>query len=206
MLHHYSDVLGYLDLQNATAADLVLRDCELTVGCLSCSQEGPVQNLVYGQTKEFNCENCHTKLSILTESTKFQYIQPRINKTGEATARKRNMQTFQTKPSLVKLCARVLRFPCCGRAYPCDVCHDENQDHPMELATRMICGFCAKEQPYGNRKPCISCGGMMTKGTHTTHWEGGQGCRNKVKMSRNDRQKYASTNKTVSRKAGGEKK
>ena len=40
----------------------------------------------------------------------------------------------------------ALRFPCCGRAYPCDVCHDEDQDHPMELATRMICGYCAKEQ------------------------------------------------------------
>lgn len=40
----------------------------------------------------------------------------------------------------------VSRFPCCGRAYACDVCHDEDQDHPMELATRMICGFCAKEQ------------------------------------------------------------
>lgn len=38
------------------------------------------------------------------------------------------------------------RFPCCGRAYPCDVCHDEDQDHLMELANRMICGYCAKEQ------------------------------------------------------------
>lgn len=43
MLHHYSDVLGYLDLHNATPADLVLKECDLTVGCLSCSQDGPVQ-------------------------------------------------------------------------------------------------------------------------------------------------------------------
>lgn len=43
MLHHYSDVLGYLDLHNATPADLVLQECELNVGCLSCSQEGPAQ-------------------------------------------------------------------------------------------------------------------------------------------------------------------
>lgn len=108
----------------------------------------------------------------------------------------------------------VFRFPCCGRAYPCDVCHDENQDHPMELATRMLCGFCAKEQvdhhfyqwsssanwmrwichfnsyvclmlqPYCNGKPCVTCGSMMTRGTRTNHWEGGLGCRNKSKMSR----------------------
>lgn len=38
------------------------------------------------------------------------------------------------------------RFPCCGRAYPCDLCHDADQDHPMERATRMLCGHCAKEQ------------------------------------------------------------
>lgn len=43
MLHHYSDILGYLDLHNATPADLVLQECELTVGCLSCSQEVPLQ-------------------------------------------------------------------------------------------------------------------------------------------------------------------
>uniref|UniRef100_A0A0E9XFX5 Uncharacterized protein n=2 Tax=Anguilla anguilla TaxID=7936 RepID=A0A0E9XFX5_ANGAN len=45
----------------------------------------------------------------------------------------------------------------------------------------------------------------MTRDSHTSHWEGGQGCRNKVKMSRNDRQKYANTNKTVSRKGASEK-
>lgn len=39
-------------------------------------------------------------------------------------------------------------------------------------------------QPYGNGKPCVTCGGMMTRGTRTSHWEGGLGCRNKAKMSR----------------------
>nr|XP_020468986.1 uncharacterized protein LOC109967613 [Monopterus albus]XP_020468992.1 uncharacterized protein LOC109967613 [Monopterus albus] len=194
MLHHYSDVLGYLDLHNAGPADLVLQDCELIVGCLSCSQESPVQSISYGQTKEFNCEHCHSKLSILAESTMFQYIQPRANKTGSSTV---NFKTIRDpavqkgKPlpekgtcRHYKQSHRWLRFPCCGRAYPCDACHDEDQDHPMELATRMICGFCAKEQPYGNGKPCMSCGSMMTRGTRTSHWEGGLGCRNKVKMSR----------------------
>ncbi|XP_039987897.1 uncharacterized protein si:dkey-24l11.2 [Xiphias gladius] len=216
MLHHYSDVLGYLDLHNAAPADLVLQDCELIVGCLSCSQECLVQNLAYGQTKEFNCEHCHSKLSILAESTRFQYIQPRAHKTVSSavnykTIRDPAVQKGKPLPEKgtckhYKQSHRWLRFPCCGRAYPCDVCHDEDQDHPMELATRMICGYCAKEQPYGNRKPCLSCGSMMTRGTGTRHWEGGLGCRNRVKMCRNDRQKYANTNKTVSRKAASEKK
>ncbi|XP_039663615.1 uncharacterized protein si:dkey-24l11.2 isoform X2 [Perca fluviatilis] len=218
MLHHYSDVLGYLDLHNAAPADLVLQECELIVGCLSCSQEGPVQNLSYGQTKEFNCEHCHSKLGILAESTRFQYIQPRASKTGPSacavnckTIRDPAVQKGKPLPEKgvckhYRQSHRWLRFPCCGRAYPCDGCHDEDQDHPMELATRMICGYCAKEQPYGNGKPCISCGSMMTRGARTSHWEGGLGCRNKVKMSRNDRHKYANTNKTISRKAVCEKK
>ncbi|XP_019751096.1 uncharacterized protein LOC109531293 isoform X2 [Hippocampus comes] len=213
MLHHYSDVLGYLDLQNAVPTDLVLQDCHLTVGCLSCSQESFVQNLCYGQIKEVNCDNCHGKLSLLAESARFQYIQPRSNKTGLSastvnlkTVRDPAVQKGKPLPEKgackhYKQSHRWLRFPCCGRAYPCDVCHDEDQDHPMELANRMICGYCAKEQPYSNGKPCVSCGNMMTRGAHTSHWEGGLGCRSKIKMSRNDRQKYANTNKTISKKA-----
>ncbi|XP_029992572.1 uncharacterized protein LOC115421051 [Sphaeramia orbicularis] len=218
LLHHYSDVLGYLDLHNATPADLVLQDCDLIVGCLNCSQEFPVQNISYGQTKDFNCEECHSKLSILAESARFQYIPPRANKTGPSdkavnykTIRDPAVQKGKPLPEKgtckhYKQSHRWLRFPCCGRAYPCDVCHDEDQDHPMELASRMICGYCAKEQPYSNGKPCTSCGSMMTRGARTSHWEGGLGCRNKVKMSRNDKQKYANTNKTVSRKAASDKK
>ncbi|XP_077566367.1 uncharacterized protein LOC144182203 [Stigmatopora nigra] len=217
MLHHYSDVLGYLDLQNAVPSDLVLQDCQLNVGCLNCSQESFVQNLCYGQVKEVNCENCHGKLSLFTESARFQYIQPRSNKTG-ASAATVNLKTIRDpavqkgKPlpdkgacKHYKQSHRWLRFPCCGRSYPCDVCHDEDQDHPMELATRMICGYCAKEQPYNNGKPCISCGSMMTRGAHTSHWEGGLGCRSKIKMSRNDWRKYANTNKTISKKASEKK-
>jgi hypothetical protein len=77
-----------------------------------------------------------------------------------------------------------LRFPCCGKAFPCDVCHETREDHPYELANRMICGFCAKEQPYTSGKPCIACKSSLTGTTSSGFWEGGQGCRNKAKMNR----------------------
>lgn len=42
---------------------------------------------------------------------------------------------------------RWLRFPCCGKCYPCDLCHNEKEgDHDMKFAVRMLCGHCAKEQ------------------------------------------------------------
>lgn len=46
-----------------------------------------------------------------------------------------------------------VRFPCCGKLYPCDKCHDEKEtDHEMEMANRMVCGYCSKEQViYGIR-------------------------------------------------------
>lgn len=218
ILHPYSTVLGYLQLHNTSALDLLLNCCRFNVGCLDCSQDTPLQNLSYGQTKEMNCEHCHNKLSIEAESTKFHLLQPRSNKidpnTNAAFSKSiRDPAVQKGKPLPDKgTCKhyrqshRWLRFPCCGRAYPCDICHDEDQDHLMELATRMICGYCAKEQAYGNGKPCVACGTMMTKGSRTSHWEGGQGCRNQIKMCRNDRQKYANTNKTISRKAASEKK
>ena len=46
----------------------------------------------------------------------------------------------------------IYRFPCCGKAYPCDVCHDQSEDHCMERANRMICGYCSKEQVSTERK------------------------------------------------------
>ena len=41
---------------------------------------------------------------------------------------------------------RWLRFPCCGKCFPCDICHDMKEDHEMKFASRMICGYCCKEQ------------------------------------------------------------
>lgn len=158
MLHHYSDVLGYLDLHNATAADLVLQECELIMGCLACSQDFPVQvllheffvresehherkvnsvseiclffvfqNISYGQTKEFNCEHCHSKLSIQIESTRFQYIQPRTNKTGQSLItiicyERRSLKVYSQVPESVVLIVIYLK------------CNTMNEN--LEISTR----------------------------------------------------------------------
>lgn len=50
---------------------------------------------------------------------------------------------------------RWLRFPCCGKAYPCDVCHDKNEDHEMVFANRMICGHCCREQVSFKKSFCL---------------------------------------------------
>ncbi|KAM5126202.1 uncharacterized protein ACMZJ9_021646, partial [Mantella aurantiaca] len=43
ILHQYSPVLGYVDIQGAAAKELVLRECTFMIGCLNCSHEEPIQ-------------------------------------------------------------------------------------------------------------------------------------------------------------------
>ncbi|KAK9814828.1 hypothetical protein WJX72_012215 [[Myrmecia] bisecta] len=103
---------------------------------------------------------------------------------------------------------RWLRFPCCGRRFACDLCHEEFTDgHEMKWANRMVCGFCAVEQGLGER--CAKCGkklahsaGMSASGRRTRFWEGGQGQRDPHAMNRNDPHKYRGSKfKTRSQKA-----
>eukprot|EP00884_Botryococcus_braunii_P019216 jgi/Botrbrau1/5979/Bobra.104_1s0010.1 len=94
-----------------------------------------------------------------------------------------------------RLSHRWLRFPCCGRRFPCDLCHEEGTDgHEMKWATRMVCGYCSLEQALGER--CRGCNKWLARsasgplGTATRHWQGGQGCRDKSLMDRRDAAKY----------------
>jgi len=92
---------------------------------------------------------------------------------------------------------RWLRFPCCGKAFPCDICHDATSDHESMWAKRMICGLCSVEQPFNDSKPCTTCGASLCATTsNKSHWEGGAGCRDKSKMNKKDTKKYRGVNKT----------
>lgn len=50
-----------------------------------------------------------------------------------------------------------MRFPCCKKVFACHKCHDEEQDHHAEFASKIICGFCAAEQNFHD-DPCQKCG------------------------------------------------
>ena len=39
-------------------------------------------------------------------------------------------------------------------------------------------------QVYSSSKSCVACGSDLTGSRSSSYWEGGQGCRNKVKMNR----------------------
>ncbi|EFC35858.1 CHY zinc finger domain-containing protein [Naegleria gruberi] len=52
---------------------------------------------------------------------------------------------------------RWFRFDCCGRAYPCDICHELECTAPSSdiMGRKMICGYCSREQ--GLAQTCHFC-------------------------------------------------
>ncbi|XP_064474399.1 uncharacterized protein LOC135388648 [Ornithodoros turicata] len=217
MMHQFNSVIGYMDLTDCSVLDLVLPQCVFEAACLGCDKEMKIDGIHIAQQKVTWCQSCNSKLTLLLESVKFQNLLPAkstdangtfIIKAPKAAKKVKDPAIQEGRPlpddgtcKHYKKSYRWLRFPCCGKAYPCDVCHEEHEgDHEMKYATRMICGHCAKEQPFSTDKPCIGCSGYMTKKV-TAHWEGGRGCRDRIKMSRDDNKKYSGVGKTISKKA-----
>jgi hypothetical protein len=94
---------------------------------------------------------------------------------------------------------RWFMFPCCQRAFPCDICHDENtaDGHQSKLATKQYCGLCSRQISI-QLKQCVCGNSFDSAAKH--YWEGGKGARSKHQLSKNDKHKYAGLTKTVSAK------
>lgn len=178
--------------------------------CFECDTKEYIFNVARGKAKEQSCKSCHKKLWLCFQNIfilgdrKFA-----LNSREYSTKNIKDSRIVQGKPlpnegtcKHYKKSHRWLRFPCCNRAFPCDVCHDLGTNCiETKRATRHICGYCAKEQPFSNDQPCIKCGKEIGAFRRTSHWEGGKGCRNKKLMSTKDKKKYTdSVNKTISNK------
>lgn len=215
--HANCTTFGYLDLEGCTAFDVILQDCHFSLGCVMCGRDFLSKSYVLGRVMEVRCRGCHSVMKFAADAVKltpltFDGVDSSKFSGKVYTVGSRKNRRVPKDPAIqegkplpengackhYKKSFRWLRFPCCGKAYPCDICHDDKEDHPMVFANRMICGYCCKEQAYAAERPCKGCGGALTK-VHTTHWEGGKGCRNKVTMSRNDEKKYSNLEKTVSK-------
>jgi uncharacterized CHY-type Zn-finger protein len=221
MAHQFCSVIGYLDLEGCEAFDMILSDCEFVISCLDCSKDNKLQALSPGQPNMTWCFYCHQKLAVSADNGRFVKLSTttQIDAKNACTVEVQGRVKTVKDPAIVegkplpgngtcthfKKSFRWFRFPCCGKAYPCDHCHDEQErGHEMKRANRMICGFCAKEQAYTNEHPCVNCLANMTYKS-TAHWEGGTGCRDKLKMSRGDNKKYTDSLKIASRSSQNKK-
>jgi uncharacterized CHY-type Zn-finger protein len=214
-MHERNAVVGYVDADACRPVEVVPSD--FTAACLGCSSSAAFTGLSFATGHPMNCLHCHARLFIFIERIVFTRVQEPRAAAAITTAKKRapkhpseaGIHVGSPLPGNgtckhYKRSFRWLRFPCCGRAFPCDTCHDSEMDHACEWATRMLCGFCSKEQPFSKDKPCVACGASFD-GSGRSHWEGGQGCRDPTKMSRKDTHKFAGTAKTKSASKGARK-
>ncbi|TPP66604.1 CHY zinc finger protein [Fasciola gigantica] len=227
--HAFENRLGTLHLKGCIADDVPPKRSDLSVLCTECNQTIKFNNVEPGRQQMRHCFKCHSLVGLVfsgfqlekskcdvVDATVTQQSKTNLDTTAKELSRRLRRAMNSAKNPIIQdgtplpdygACKhyrksyRWLRFPCCGRLEPCDVCHDLNSidDHEMEFANRMICGFCSKEQPFSATQPCIRCSKSLS-GARTAHWEGGKGCRNRVTMSRKDTKKYAQRNKTISNK------
>uniref|UniRef100_A0A914S2M8 CHY-type domain-containing protein n=1 Tax=Parascaris equorum TaxID=6256 RepID=A0A914S2M8_PAREQ len=120
-------------------------------GCRPGTFNHIVRNLGYGVAHKTWCFSCHTKCEFYISVIRFAGNFHLIAKEDE-TIQKMNSISYKSKDVIQKhrdaeeRSVRIYTFPCCGKLYPCDLCHDENErDHEMKFASRMVCGFCSKE-------------------------------------------------------------
>ncbi|KAF9080420.1 hypothetical protein BGX23_002171 [Mortierella sp. AD031] len=175
-----------------------------------------------------NCRKCHVRLTFTMEGEiKFVKLSPGdLMRASAADLEKLPLKKKLTKSDKYgldfevkvgeplprkgacdhyKKSLRWFRFPCCSKIYPCHLCHDEKEaeSHEGEYAKRMICGHCSREQVVSD-KPCL-CGKspVRTAGGSGAFWEGGEGMRDRSRMSNKDSRKHKGLHKTVAKKQVG---
>ncbi|ORD94527.1 YNS9 [Enterospora canceri] len=169
--------LGFMHLKGCSAAFFDKNKYQfMCEECTKCYETTPIaRNSYFSQ----NCFQCHKKLRFHVGGISWIQQKKVSIKEGEELPKKGTCKHYPKS-------YRWFRFPCCGSLYPCDVCHNEDTNHEMEYANKMVCGLCSKEQ--GIKAEC-DCG-MSLKKKSSQFWEGGKGNRNKSTLSRKDSRKY----------------
>jgi uncharacterized CHY-type Zn-finger protein len=157
---------------------------------------------VRGDTTTNVCRECHARFTFSLPEVKFLAYAPGLHNNPRlvpARLRTKNDEKLGIRagePLPDKgTCAhyrksyRWFRFSCCNRVYPCDRCHDAAEKHENEWASRMICGFCSREQRY-SPESCTFCGRSVIGKRGKGYWEGGKGTRDQRLMRRGDKRKY----------------
>ncbi|KAL6122795.1 hypothetical protein NUSPORA_00053 [Nucleospora cyclopteri] len=169
--------LGFLHLKGCK---LILFDCnQYQLQCENCNKIYETKPTAVKEKFVQKCFSCFKVLKFTVNKLLFVEKKKVFIKEGEELPNRGACKHYSKS-------FRWFRFPCCNSLYPCDICHDEEANHESELANKMVCGLCSKEQSV--KKEC-DCGmSLITK--HKRFWEGGRGNRDKTSMSKKDSHKF----------------
>ncbi|KAK1989783.1 hypothetical protein LX36DRAFT_470627 [Colletotrichum falcatum] len=197
LVHANSTRAGFVDLAGCAVADML--PSTFVPVCAKCST--PSQGLVSvrGDATTNVCRTCHGRFTFKIPAVKFLAITAgglAAPTAGPAKQRAERLGLHAGTPlpergacAHYKKSYRWFRFSCCARVHPCDRCHDEAENHVNEWASRMVCGWCSREQRY-SPEACGFCGRSVIGRKGKGFWEGGKGTRDRKLMSRKDPRKF----------------
>lgn len=141
-------------------------------------------------TTDHNCYNCHLNMYVNIKGLKITVdAGGREEKDKEKDKDKGRGGDVMAVCSHYKKSNRLFIFPCCNKRYSCDICHNEEEEHPAVMAKKMVCGVCGCEDTV--KRECGKCHSNLTNTSSSSRfWEGGKGNRNKETLSKGDKRKY----------------
>jgi len=218
-VHAASECFGYLNVANCSLAQIGAST--FRAFCSHCMGGSVLlKNVQPGRRAEASCALCFSKIAVQIEQVPVNNIIGGTSVKGKKRS-KNSQKSHQPRnaPRNAKIVIenngacehfkksfRLLRFPCCGKAFPCPLCHAlSGCPSTSRLATRQICGFCGHESP-ANDKPCPSCGKKTNgKGGSGGHWNAGRGQRDASSLSSKDKRKNKGMSRTGVKKTASKK-
>jgi hypothetical protein len=160
---------------------------DLSFSCPDCEDSGSLLNGTCYVPYMINCKSCFSKGTFQVDGLEFEETKEEENEKNSAgKPLPKNGVCKHFKNSY-----RWFKFPCCLRMFPCMICHDDNTDHPAQRSELYACGFCSTVQKCSSKNICKKCGGNINgMDSDKRFWEGGKGCRNLDRMSKNDKRKF----------------
>ncbi|ODQ68315.1 hypothetical protein NADFUDRAFT_48962 [Nadsonia fulvescens var. elongata DSM 6958] len=199
MVHIMCKTAGYLDVLNCKPFDYL--PSLFTPTCGECSEtlSSYMKRIYLSKPTSVVCFTCHTRMTLTVPEIAYNEEELpskalHLSKPAKKTQKEKlGLVTGTPLPrdgccKHYKKSQRWFRFACCHKALPCDKCHEEQiPDHHPDHIVKMICGKCSREQNMA--KICAFCEHSFEK-KFSSHWEGGKGTRDQVRMSKKDSRKY----------------
>ena len=172
LVHQNSSLVCRLVTENSVCMD-IMDGSTFIAACEGCGMETVMPPMRRKVRVERSCRKCHHKLALTVKQVALEggSSGSRPRKTGRLEKNSKGSKTRHhvLKPGeplpLQGACEhfeksfRWYRFPCCGGAFPCPVCHAASGcKEPDTFANVMICGMCSEEMGFSDSKPCRKCG------------------------------------------------
>ena len=239
LIHQSCSTLGTICVEGDAGITSLSDVLQISIfnSCLSCGTRAVMPAIMprSGQVSRIQCRSCFKQTEFECEGITMETEQMRRSERQTHKKKKNNSTVIAPTvpvPGLrigtplpnkgackhFRKSYRFFRFPCCGRAFACPVCHEiggtslplplslclvhqHNSQQPTGCdmangtysvrATHEICGKCSVEQKIeGDFQVCSACKFNMGKRRgRAQFWSGGGGVRDNASLSKKDRRK-----------------